>query len=388
MVKIDTFTVTLVLSVGFVIYKVVTKKREYKRLDRGNVGKKERTEQDYLVPTSPMYPKYFSRMLLNGDLNENDDIINEMNNEISLGNKYLRNAFECNNHELIEIELNKALQKYTETLALNKHNYQVLRYRSEVYLHLKKYNNALNDITKCITYSPEWIDAHYFRGVILCCLGELGMATKEFEYCMNLCSETSDQKFKKPYIMWSHAISVRGQIYMKNKNYLESVRLFSKVIALNPNWGQIIKIYGNRCMCYIMLKRYIPALDDSKRIIHLDNKWFYGYYLRGIILCQLKIFNDGIKYLNIAIDKCDKHLQMKRIKQIQFIINNIKNKIKLINNDIKIHDNNDNSANISDNNDNKIMIPYRNAFENSKFSRVLTDSPQLPKLGSDKLVKY
>lgn len=75
-----------------------------------------------------------------------------------------------------------------------------------------------------------------------------------------------------------------GNQLFKIKQYKTALPLYTEAIDLCP---EIAAYYGNRAACYIMLNRFIEALEDSRKSVQLDPEFVKGYI--RILKCSIAL---------------------------------------------------------------------------------------------------
>lgn len=75
-----------------------------------------------------------------------------------------------------------------------------------------------------------------------------------------------------------------GNQLFKIKQYKSALPLYTEAIELCP---ETAAYYGNRAACYIMLNRYLEALEDSRKSVQLDSNFVKGYI--RILKCSIAL---------------------------------------------------------------------------------------------------
>lgn len=74
-----------------------------------------------------------------------------------------------------------------------------------------------------------------------------------------------------------------NQLY-KIKQYKSALPLYTEAIELCP---ETAAYYGNRAACYMMLNRYLEALEDARKSVNLDPMYVKGYI--RILKCSIAL---------------------------------------------------------------------------------------------------
>jgi tetratricopeptide (TPR) repeat protein len=92
----------------------------------------------------------------------------------------------------------------------------------------------------------------------------------------------------------------KGNIAFKEKNYEESIRLFSEAMKLNNlSNNDMAILYCNRSAAYFALgefkKNYKKSLEDAEIASRLDPNYVKAYYRKGKALEQLGKYEKSIQ---------------------------------------------------------------------------------------------
>ena len=106
-----------------------------------------------------------------------------------------------------------------------------------------------------------------------------------------------------------------------NKNYLEAIKLYTKLIDDNPN---DFRYYTNRSLAYFKLENYNNCLKDCIKTIRLNSLYGKGWGRLAATLYKLNKFNESLTAYNKAqeLEPNDIYIHM---------IVNIQTKIKMNN---------------------------------------------------------
>ncbi|HUT86192.1 MAG TPA: tetratricopeptide repeat protein [Elusimicrobiales bacterium] len=83
-----------------------------------------------------------------------------------------------------------------------------------------------------------------------------------------------------------------------DKNYMQAVTYYSRVIELNPN---SVMAYSKRAMAYEKIFDNKKALEDYKKAISLDSSNLKVYNNLGSLCVKISLYDDAVKYLTQAI---------------------------------------------------------------------------------------
>ncbi len=150
-------------------------------------------------------------------------------------------------------EYDKAVEKFSTAIILNRVMSEAYFGRALAYYHLKEYDNALKDYTKALELDP-----------------------------------------KNPVIY-----NNRGDVYYKKGDLKAAIRDYDKAILYNPNY---MKAYYNRGLCYASLEQYDKAIEDFTKTIELEPDFAEAYYLRGLAYEYSNMFDEAIADFQKALE--------------------------------------------------------------------------------------
>ena len=136
-----------------------------------------------------------------------------------------------------------AIQNYTEAISIDPDGMTYFK-RSEAYIELEKYKEAISDLTKAISISKDTTNESW--------------AIVDY----NIID-----------IYWARAFC-----YEKLNNYSSAISDYSKIIEITGGGGED---YINRAINYGKLKRNDLAISDFNKAILIDPKNPYSYHARG-----------------------------------------------------------------------------------------------------------
>ena len=97
-----------------------------------------------------------------------------------------------------------------------------------------------------------------------------------------------------------------GNACFSSGSYQEAVTHYTRCIkalekaALPPS----APILGNRCACYLALKRFVPASWDAQCAVRADPKWWKGYWRHGVALMGMSPKNERSEMAVKAFENC------------------------------------------------------------------------------------
>ncbi len=149
-------------------------------------------------------------------------------------------------NRIVQGDFQGAINELTETIKLNSGDYDAYNMRAIAYSELKKYDEAINDFTKCIEIKqiPE---AYYNRGAAYFAKGDFKVALEDFTQCLKLSPDNIKALYK------------RALCYYNAENYQASLKDFNKYIA---NYSIDYRAYFERALTKIMLGMTEEACKD------------------------------------------------------------------------------------------------------------------------------
>ncbi|XP_069973014.1 stress-induced-phosphoprotein 1 [Penaeus vannamei] len=138
----------------------------------------------------------------------------------------------------------EAVNKYSEAIALDPENHVLYSNRSAAYAKMEKYHEALLDADKTVLYKPDWGKGYSRKGAALTYLGRLTEAVAAYEKGLQLDPNNQQLKdglaecrakmardgpskmmnpFSNPNVMARLATDPRTQEYMKDPEYVKMI---------------------------------------------------------------------------------------------------------------------------------------------------------------------
>ena len=207
--------------------------------------------------------------------------------------------------------------------------------RSIIYFGLKDYENALIDINYCLEKNPSWADAYHQRGLISLNLRKYQEALLDFENCISNASEIkpeffSDRGFAYYYLtdyekakedfLYSLKYAENDDVYLclidvcyKLQQYDEGIR-YADILIKKGNRVEAALI--ERAYIYLSLERYEEVEHDLESI-KLEANELSSYHK---ILCIYYILTDK---KDIADKEIDKAYQLNKTDTDIFLLKNL-----------------------------------------------------------------
>lgn len=158
------------------------------------------------------------------------------------------------------IYLNKAIELDPK----NDYTYSEL---AKVYFNNKLYDKSSEALLKAIQIKPD--NSYYYKQ-----LGEVYYRKRDFNKAIDVLTDSINLKIDKS------AYCTRGSVYNKMELYDKAINDFNEAIKLDKYY---VSAFIGRCISYYCLNEFDKAKKDCEKIIKLDPKKHYVYFLNFII---------------------------------------------------------------------------------------------------------
>ncbi|XP_075515673.1 E3 ubiquitin-protein ligase CHIP-like isoform X1 [Primulina tabacum] len=90
-----------------------------------------------------------------------------------------------------------------------------------------------------------------------------------------------------------------GNTCFKKDRFAAAIEAYTEAITLCPN----VPVYWtNRALCHLKRNDWKRVEEDCRRAVELDHHSVKGHYMLGLALLQRKVFAEGVKKLEKALD--------------------------------------------------------------------------------------
>jgi tetratricopeptide (TPR) repeat protein len=205
--------------------------------------------------------------------------------------------FEKGLRHTIGREDDKAIEEYTQAIALNPDYAEAYNYRGAAYYNrgtitrdLGQHELAVKDFRKVVAMKPGTYSGYLAQGAIYAHQKEYERGIEEINKAIAL-----DPDEDGAYVL-------RGFIYMqeKSKDPEKAIADFSKVIDRGGPWS--VMAYTNRGLVLQDGKQYDKAIEDFTKVIEMDPRNAPAYCARGLALAFKGQFNRSIEDINRSIE--------------------------------------------------------------------------------------
>jgi tetratricopeptide (TPR) repeat protein len=174
---------------------------------------------------------------------------------------------------LLKGRFKAAISNYTKLIELDPLNESSYFERSQAYIGLKDYNQAMNDINKVKLLNPNAALPYALCGDIYYYLGNYGQAFSEYNKALEI-----DPDHFFTYVS-------RGNLYAKLREYNIAIEQFKKALELYPPQNFVGILYFNIAQCYELKGDNQEALVNYQRSLSLD---FHGRDPNSRIKAELR----------------------------------------------------------------------------------------------------
>lgn len=173
----------------------------------------------------------------------------------------------------------EALEDVSRAIKLDSGNAEYYNSRAITLHAMQKYGQALEDRTKAIELDPDNADYYYGRDVTLYMMGEYERALEDGTRAIEL--NPSNEKYYHSRAITLHKIG----------RYEQALADRTKAIELSPADANY---YDQRGITLHAMKEYERALEDKTKAIELDPNHADYYYGRAVTLYAMGRYNDAL----------------------------------------------------------------------------------------------
>ena len=213
-----------------------------------------------------------------------------------------------------------AIQAYDQALALSP-DYVAAHYnRGLAYVRLGALDGAIADLTRVIELDAGQVQAYHQRGLVYARKRNYERAVSDYDMALSLrpnsmvltydraialfrlnAYERAIQDYTKVLEQEPNRVNAylnRGLAYTAIKDYPEALRNYNQAIALDP--GRAIS-YSHRGQAYARLERYAEALADYEHALEIDPRDAVVHNSRGLLYVRIEAYAQAIESYRQAI---------------------------------------------------------------------------------------
>ncbi len=163
--------------------------------------------------------------------------------------------------------------------------------RGMIYVHLKNYDKASDDLQASIHANPKFGEAYWG-------LSFVKEAANDLDSAIFYCSKAAENNCAV-----EQALGRRAELYEKKGNFRASVDDWTKVIELDSS----AICYNNRGYSYNMAQQYVEAIKDLDKAIELDSSNAFAYNNKAFATLKTGEVEKALTIVNISLKLNDKN---------------------------------------------------------------------------------
>ncbi|MFN3927495.1 MAG: tetratricopeptide repeat protein [Pseudanabaenaceae cyanobacterium] len=165
-----------------------------------------------------------------------------------------------------------AINSFTQVIRLRPNFVRAYLSRAEVFMSLKKYQEAIADLGQAIYLNPNKAkEAYYKRGLAYLQLRQHEQALSDLQAAIEL-----DPQYLEALLALANA-------YFKLNSYEQAISYYTQIIDRDPSFGNALYRRGR---CYFVLKEFDHAIQDFNQALELEAGYAPAYYYRGLVQAQ------------------------------------------------------------------------------------------------------
>ena len=180
-------------------------------------------------------------------------------------------------------KIKEAHKIYRKLLKIYKENHLLYYFVGTTFLQLKKYNEAIINFEKSLTYNSNFAETYNNLGIALAEKKKYTFALNNYNKAINL---------KADYI---DAYLNRGISFSKLKKYKEAIQDFNFVVNIDPYNSKAFNSLGNVLK---ELEKYDQAITSYEKAIKVDGNYLEAISNKANVLESQKKFKDSLGMLN------------------------------------------------------------------------------------------
>ena len=182
--------------------------------------------------------------------------------------------------------LEKAVEYFTDAIAINSSSPDIFNNRAGLYTYLKRHTDALKDCDKAIQLNPNFVEAHLNRSQIL-------LELKQYEEALISCDKVIQLK------NYPEAYNTRGAILKKLGRHQEALDNFNMALSINNNF---VDAYNNRGVLIQELGDPATSISDYNTAIRLRPEYVEAWANRASAYQDLNQLDDTLSNYNHALE--------------------------------------------------------------------------------------
>lgn len=170
-------------------------------------------------------------------------------------------------------EFAKAIDVYTQALAIRPLDAHALWQRSIVYYEMENYEGAIADLDKAISINPEDAAYYFYRANSYTALGQVDKAIADYDMSLSL------ERDAYTYELRASANEMAGRVD-------DAIADYTSALELDPSPST----YSNRAQIYLRLGEYSKVIDDCDAALAINAEYSSCYI--DIAFAQMALGNN------------------------------------------------------------------------------------------------
>ena len=179
----------------------------------------------------------------------------------------------------------KAVESFEKVLELNPTEYAAMCGLCETWNCLQKYDKALEYANKAIVADPKNSLGYLDRAFTYLKMKNFQAAIEDYE--------TSGSESEESIRLLSIALSYQGQAFDKEEKYEEAIKMFDRVLVLQPNENR----FFSKAVVLYKMNRISEAAVVFRQVLKLNPENYKSCAALGTILCEQNEFAEAATLL-------------------------------------------------------------------------------------------
>lgn len=154
------------------------------------------------------------------------------------------------------------------------------------FLQEKKYDRALGELKRAVTFNPQLEEAYEYLGKVYQLTGKTEEAIEVYK------------KWTRTVTDSAKAVTALGNAYVEKKQYREAEDQFKKLLRLDP---ASFYAYNQLGHIYLNTERAEEAEEQFRKVIRLSPRDANGYYGLGLALSKQEKYKEAVEAFEKAV---------------------------------------------------------------------------------------
>lgn len=180
---------------------------------------------------------------------------------------------------------------YSKYLAIDSNDAVAYYERANTYYEQGKFQDAIADAEKAMGLDKQLAEPYLVKARSLVGMGKHAQAVRICDRVLSLPIATLQE---------SEAYALRGDAFMKQRNFQQAIADYSKAIEVRPDREELLALRGQ---CYGKKGELAKALEDFARALKVSDHSALIYLRRGEFYLDSKNYKKAVEDLTSAIDQ-------------------------------------------------------------------------------------